>query len=75
MGINIRKLKKEISIWWNGKLYVNNPDDYMYYIGIQVRHPTAIIARKTISYIKREYKFIIYSVIAIIGIIMEFASL
>ena len=65
---------KKISTWWNGKIYQNDPDSGIVYIG-RVYHPSAIQARKLVKYFKEEYKFIIGTILVIIGLIFTFHQL
>lgn len=68
----IKKIKgtlEKISKWYNGEVYKNSPNSGLVYIGL-VYHPSAILARKTISFIRKEYKFLIGTIIAVIGLIL-----
>lgn len=58
----------KLSRWWNGEVYTNPPDVGLIYIGV-VYSASAIRARKMVEYIKKEHKFLIGTIIAILSLI------
>lgn len=63
----------KISRWWNGEIYKNPPDSKFVYIGF-VYHPSATLVRKVYSFLRKEYKFLLGTIIAVVGIIFSVLS-
>lgn len=66
-----RQLRARLSMWWNGEWYKNSPEDKVVYIG-KIYKPSSIRAHKTLEYLKREHKFLIGSIIALLGILSAY---
>lgn len=69
IGKVIKILSEKTLRWWHGEFYKNPPDAKLIYIGC-VFSPSAILARRVVSFIKREYKFLISVLVAVTGIIL-----
>lgn len=74
MAVKIRQqikiLMKKIQKWWHGEIPEDDPSSNIVFIGF-VHSDSSILAHKIWDYFKKEHKFVIGTIIAVVGIIIK----
>ena len=65
----MQNTKNKIKKWWNGEVYKNEPESNVFMVGIY-RHWTSEGAHKMLRFVEKEYKFLIYTLLIITGLLM-----
>ena len=65
------KILRKIKLWYQGKHIDNDPDSEVLLIGFYDRHWTAVIARSVLGFVKREYKWLIGTLLLILGLVIS----
>ena len=70
-----RKMRERLRSWWNGKYVVheNEPGSSLVFIGgVTHWHWTARVARAVVGFLGREWKWVIGTLIALVGLTMTY---
>ena len=68
-------MKKAVQAWYQGKHYENKPEDPFVFIGFYKKHWTSKLAHALVKFWKKEYKWIIGTVIALVSLYVAYLKL
>jgi len=69
---------QNIKSWWNGTVtpYENDPDGAGFIIGVSTdRHWTSSATRAVWGFVKREWKWVVATFLAIVALLLAYASI
>ncbi|WP_172978841.1 hypothetical protein [Roseovarius sp. THAF8] len=73
-----RNMRERVGTWWNGRFIPaeNDPgDSLIVFGGITHRHWTSRAARAVVGFVAREWKWVIGTTLAVIGLTMTYVRL
>ncbi len=71
----LRAVRSRLKKWYQGEPHINKPNDPVFIIGHYHRHWTSTYTHKLVKYLKKEYKFITATVLAVVGLIIAYLQL